>query len=303
MNVVFWIQSNDSPFIQMVINILVYQYEMINIIGSIIDENSLDKEPLKINDESLRTIAKEELSEFDYDIIIVTGRDASLIPILNEAEILNIDPNKIVLDRTVCAPGFTMDCYRAIRKSKLTIFSINCWGGLIYHTLGLPFLSPTINMFTSDKDFIKFLQNPRYYMNKELRFYKINYEENLKEDYPVFLLGDIQWDMNHYGKLGIDGARQKWEERRLKINWYNLFVMMLTEDINILKQFDELPYSKKICFVPFETDIDSALYVKPELIQGRNREFYQAVNETAMGILPYFDLFDMLLYGKKTLIQ
>lgn len=278
---------------------MAHQYRNINIIGTI--QNTLpQKNPIMINNKPLPEISKKDLPSMNYDLILVVGQDASLVPILKESKELQIDPDKVILDRTICLPGFTFDRYKKLRNSQLSILSINCWGGLVYHTLGLQFLSPTINMFTSGNDFMKFLHNPRYYMEKELRYYKMNYEINLKEDYPVFILNDIQLHMNHYGKLGVDGARQKWEERRLKINWYNLLIMMFTESPEILKKFDELPYAKKVCFVPFETDLYSGYYIDSKFSKGKNKEFYQAVNETALGIVRCFDIFDILLYGKKT---
>ena len=63
------------------------------------------------------------------------------------------------------------------------------------------------------------------------------------------------------------------------------------------KKFDKLPYAKKVCFVPFETELDSGFYIEPEIVRGR--EFWQPVNETSSGLMNY-DLWDMLLYGKKT---
>ena len=246
-------------------------------------------------------IDKERLKDYDYDIIIVIGKNASLVSILNEAEKFRIDTDKVVLDRTICVPGFTIERYKKLRNSQLSIFSLNCWGGFVYNRFGLSFLSPTINMFTSEKDMLKFLGNPTYYMDKELRFYKTNFEVNLKNYYPIFFLGDIQWDMNHYGDLGVDGARQKWEERRLRINWFNLLVMMYTENPKILAEFDKLPYAKKVCFVPFETDLDSGFYLEPQIIKGR--ALWETVNNsTSCGLMNY-DLWDILLYGKKTSIK
>ena len=300
MNIILCAQSTNSPYIIQAINVLVNQYESLNFLGAV-QFNALPIfGRIIINGESLPIINKSDLPYIDYDLIVVTGQDASLVPILKEAEELKLDPDKLVLDRTICIPGFTPERYKKLRNSKLSILSINCWGGLTYHTFGLPFLSPTINMFASEKDFLMFLSDPKYYMDKELRFYKTKFEPNLNWNYPVFLLGDIVWNMNHYGDVGIDGARQKWEERRLKINWYNLLVMTITEEPMILEEFDKLPYAKKVCFVPFETQIDSGFYIEPEIVAGR--EFHQSVNETSMGFMNY-DLWDLLLYGKKTPIQ
>lgn len=245
-------------------------------------------------------INKSELSSINYDLIVVIGQNASLVPILKEAEELNINLDKVILDRTICIPGFTIKRYEKLRFSKLSIFSSNCWGGIICHAMGLPFLSPIVNMFYSETGFIKFLKDPMNYMNKELRFYKMGFDKYLNpQEYPIFLLGDVQLYMNHYGKVGPDIARQKWEERRLKINWYNLLVMMYTENPAILEEFDKLPYSKKVCFVNFKSDLESAFYIDPALLPGR--PLWEIIlRMPQLEVTPIFDYFDMLIYGKKT---
>ena len=308
MNIIFWIQSPQSQYAAQAINVLAHQYGNLNFIGTV-QSNTPTPVPggIIINDKPLPIINKAELPAIDYDLIVVIGQNASLVPILKEAKDLNINTDKVILDRTICVPGFTLERYKKLRKSNLSIFSINCWGGLAYHTFGLSFSSPTINMFFGDKDYLKLLHDPMTYMNKELKFYMTNVEDK-KNKYPVFLLDDIRVYMNHYADLGVDGARQKWEERRLKINWFNLLIVMYTEKMEILEEFDSLPYDKKVCFVPFETSIDSGFYIKPEFINAMkkinpNYGLADAGNFIAENKIQYYDLWDLLLYGKKTILQ
>ena len=238
------------------------------------------------------------MSSIDYDLIIVIGQNASLVPILKEAEELKINPDKVILDRTICVPSFTLERYKKLRKSKLSIFAKNCWGGNIYHRFGLQFLTPTINMFTSDEGFLRFLKNPQQDMKEELILEKMQINPDLNINYPVFSISNTSWYMNHYPNVEI--AKQKWQERKKKINWFNLLVMMYTDDSATLKEFDKLPYAKKVCFVPFKTELDSGFYIEPEIVRGR--AFWQPVNETSSGLMNY-DLWDLLLYGKKTPLQ
>ena len=256
--------------------------------------------PIIINNTPLPLINKAEISSVNYDLIVVVGQNSSLVPILKEAEELKINPDKVILDRTICVPGFTMERYKKLRHSKLSIFSSNCWGGVICNVLGLPFLSPTVNMFYDQKEFLKFLKSPKEYMDKELRYYKMGFDKYLQpQQYPIFLLDDVKLYMNHYGKVGADIARQKWEERRLRINWYNLLVMMYTENPDIASEFDKLPYSKKVCFVNFKTNLDSAFYIDSNLFPGR--PLWEIIlRMPKLEMTPIFDYFDMLLYGKKT---
>ena len=194
---------------------------------------------------------------------------------------------------------FSMERYKKLRRSKLSILSQNCWGGLIYHSFGLQFLSPTINLYAGDRDFLKFLSDPKLHLDAELRFYSPNFDELSQREYPVMSLGDTKFHMIHYDSA--ESARRKWEDRRTRINWYNLLIMMYTENPRLLKQFDRLPFSKKVCFVPFESNIDCAFYIPPEFVRGRN--FYEAVNEIASNKIFCFDLWDILFYGIRTPIN
>ena len=213
------------------------------------------------------------------------------------ARAINLDTDKLLGDWIVCIPGFTLKKYRQLQRSRLSIFVRDCFGGIISNTLGLPFRAPFVNMFIDENEYIRFLRSPRVYMEEKLVFKGTNFEELLKFDYPIYMLGNISWHMNHY--RNFDEAVAKWNERKQRINWYNLFVAMHTEDPKVLEQFDELPYGKKVCFVPFKSDLDSAFYINREI--KKHEPFSRIAHLFALGDAPaYYDMFDMLLYGKKT---
>ena len=249
-----------------------------------------------INGKPVPFLDEKTLATVEYDIVIVGGVNVSMAAVLKDAARLGLDKDKIVLDRTICVPGFTLEKYKQLRHSQLSIISLVCWGGLAYHLFGLPFTSPTINMFFEEDDFLKLLHDPHHYFDKELRFYKMKSTETEKNIYPIFLLGDIQASMSHY--KDVDKAREDWERRRLKINWFNTLVMMFTEKREVLEEFDRLPYAKKVCFVPFKTDLNSGFYIDPTLPP--KRAFWTISNDTARNFVQWYDMWDMLLYGKKT---
>ena len=201
---------------------------------------------------------------------------------------------KLLGDWIVCIPGFTLEKYRRLQRSRLSILSINCFGGFVSHLLGLPFRSPFINLWLKNEDFIKFLRAPRVYLEYSLHFEKLYAED---QPYPVATLGNISLNMMHYKTF--DESFDAWEKRKTKINWYNLFVEMWTENPKLLEEFDTLPYGKKICFVPFKSDLDSAWYINPT-IDSQEKRIDGIVNNFVQGKIFYYDLFDMLLYGKKT---
>lgn len=295
MRIVIWVQSAQFQVLGLALGILNRRYGSISVLG-------LTNVPPSTNMKSGSfgvVIDKNDLAALDFDIIIVSGQDTSMKPVLEEAPSLGIDPSKIVLDRTVCIPGFTLEKYNRLRRSRLSILSRNCWGGLIYHAFGLQFLSPTVNLYTNEEDFIKLLEAPKSFLDEELRFYSFKFDEETKHDYPIMRLGALTLHMLHYDDA--ESARRQWEDRRLRINWYNLLVMTYTEDPAMLERFDRLPFAKKVCFVPFETEFDSGFYVDPELFRGKS--FYEAVNEIASNKIFCFDLWDMLIYGKNTTLQ
>lgn len=84
---------------------------------------------------------------------------------------------------------------KIINKSP-TIISNNCNATFIYKDLGLKFYSPTINLFFSINDFIKFIENMDYYLSLDL----IELTDNTK-NYPVGRLGDIQINFMHYSSF------------------------------------------------------------------------------------------------------
>lgn len=208
---------------------------------------------------------------------------------------LKLPEEKLLGDRIVCVPGFEFDKYRRLQRSHLSIFSRECSGGIFSHCLGLKFNSPIVNLNFSEKDYMDFLHAPQNYMEKELCFEKM--APSSEHPYPIFSLGNISIRMIHY-KTPED-ALAKWNERKQRINWFNLFVTAYTEKKDFLEEFDALPYGKKVCFVPFKSDLDSAWYINPKTYFEK-LTLGHMVRRFGWGEIFYYDPFDMLLYGKKT---
>ena len=99
----------------------------------------------------------------------------------------------------------------------------NCIGGILFHDLGLQFRSPMVNLMLKQPDFVKFVLNPGYYLSQELHFYE-------KPGYscPCAHLGDITIHFTHY--RSPEEAERKWEERKHRIDWDNLFVFASERD-------------------------------------------------------------------------
>ena len=56
------------------------------------------------------------------------------------------------------------------KKDNFTIISNNCWGGKIYNSYGMPYMSPTIGMVIYPKDFFLFMRKFNEYIKEQLVF-------------------------------------------------------------------------------------------------------------------------------------
>lgn len=55
---------------------------------------------------------------------------------------------------------------RQLKNRDFSIIAPNCIGGVIYHRLGMQFLSPTINLCIPDKkQYVRFAANLRHYLS------------------------------------------------------------------------------------------------------------------------------------------
>ena len=142
--------------------------------------------------------------------------------IVKTAAQFHLPEEKLLGDWIVCIPGFTLEKYRKLQRSRLSIFSQNCFGGLISHTLGLPFRTPTINMYFLEQEYIHFLRAPHLCMKEKLKLKKMVWSNGFKYYHPIATLGNVDIVLNH--NPDFDEAVKIWERRKPRINWYNLFV-------------------------------------------------------------------------------
>lgn len=113
--------------------------------------------------------------------------------------------------------------YTNIPNKDITIISNNCLGGVLYHEMGRKFLSPTINLWFEDNDYLLFLHNLNNIKNKKL------YESHSHNaNYPIgYLIADngqkIFVRFTHYDNFSC--AKKKWIDRCNRINYNNLYII------------------------------------------------------------------------------
>ncbi len=98
--------------------------------------------------------------------------------------------------------------FKEVRRLRLkntnpTIIASNCNGEFIYYDMKLNFLSPTINLSFDMNDYVKMLENLKWYMEQPITPY-----EDDRFDYPTGMLGDIEIRFNHYSTF--EEAVKKW---------------------------------------------------------------------------------------------
>lgn len=244
-------------------------------------------------------IYKSDLKNVNFDIVVIMAYETLFKEIYSEVQSLGIPQERIFKYDILCHPDLNIEKYIMLKKNPPSIFSNNCWGGVTYHSIGLEFTSPFINMYESETDYLKLLKNPKRYMRENLEFVNMCYNAELKIDFPVAKCGDILLYFNHYDSF--ESAKNCWERRKKRIDWDNLFIMMYTENRNLAQEFAKLSYKKKVCFVPFESDEESLLYVEFRNKKGMAElPFWKIVIGMAKGNYPYYDIFDLLEEAKFT---
>lgn len=153
---------------------------------------------------------------------------------------------------------YIMQKRRKLINHAPTIISSNCNGGIILHDLGLKFNTPTINLYFSTVDFLKFVSDLNGYLKNDLTETESSYK------YPAGRLGDITIYFMHYSSFAE--AKTKWDERKKRIDMNNLFIMMTDRNgctYEMIKEFDRLPYNHKVVFThkPYP-EFQSAVYMK-----------------------------------------
>lgn len=146
---------------------------------------------------------------------------------------------------------------RLIKNRDFTLISNNCWGGHAYRYFGRNYTSPTVGLYFSSKDYLKFVYNLRYYLSLDLKFIPLEgsrFEETVKKsgkkNVPIGVLDDVYIVFLHYKTE--EEAYKKWNRRKERVNFDNIIIKF--SDLGpaseeTLKKFSELPFENKFMIV------------------------------------------------------
>ncbi|MBQ9334658.1 MAG: DUF1919 domain-containing protein [Lachnospiraceae bacterium] len=242
-----------------------------------------------------RFIKKEQLGDIQADFFIVFADGAVLLEIQNEICEMGYADHQVIPYSVIGLTGFEVDKYMSIKRDIPSIISLNCWGGITYHSLALPFASPFINMFLEPDDFLTLLRDLKTYLAMDIKESGFTEDPNSQKVYPVGDCGGVKLHFNHSNSF--EEAKADWDKRRKRVNWDNLFIMAYTEDAEFAKCFSELPYEKKICFISMNIKGNGLEYVDIATDE-TDTKLWQHVNRIASRRYQYYDVFELLLSGE-----
>lgn len=163
-----------------------------------------------------------------------------------------------------------------IKTQNFSLISQNCIGAVIYHDMGMKFLSPTVNLYFDSKDFIKFVENLDYYLSCDITFLK-------DVGYIIANIDDLKLYCLHYHEF--DEVKEKWNDRKVRVLKDRIFIISTDRDgfdDTDFKKFKNLKYPKALitCKEKWK-DADFVIYLDkykndsqvPDTIP--DREFYK----------------------------
>lgn len=173
---------------------------------------------------------------------------------------------------------------------NFTIVSDDCWGGMIYKSFGLPYLTPFMWVGITPLEYLKLLSNLKEYLKcTPIQIYKPEY------NFPIGMIGDICIYFIH--STSFEDGINKWCRRVERINWDNIFVKMAIFDESQAIEFDKLPFKNKVGFTPMEYNLESCICMNEwqnPLVASRYFSFGAYVQ---LGYMQYFDVVKWLNTG------
>lgn len=167
---------------------------------------------------------------------------------------------------------------KTLRKRDITLITNNCIGGIIYHDMHLQFRSPTINLYFDNEEFIRFCTYLDEYLSLEV-------EEctSIEKTFPVGVLHGLHGDVHIYF-MHYDSFKQavaKWNERKLRINYNNIYVIMEAQrcSSSALAKFNDIPFTRKVVLtdgkqeIPYSFAIGNGTFYESNYWPGKLLEY------------------------------
>ncbi len=207
-------------------------------------------------------ITPQEIDAAAFDYLIIANK-GSFKAIKNSAIAMGIKENRIINGEVLLIPMFDFARYIKLLENPVTILSDDCFAGYVYNHLGLQFSTPLINIYWEREEYAKFIEDPLFYLNTELRVFREgSFETGVT---PIGQLGDDKRNvkMVFLHNNSFAEAKEQWDRRKARINKDNIFVKMGFSYVDvkdnakeILQAYDKVKYNK-ILFYSGTVDFDS----------------------------------------------
>ena len=244
-----------------------------------------------------RVVGKESLKDEHFDYVLVMSR-RYFGEIVEEIEGLGIERKKIIPGRIMDISHFQWNSYMEILESNVSIICNNCWGGILYHTLGLECRSPFKNLFVDAEELLHILPDLKQYLSVTPKLSGWETDPHSGQRYPVMSIMNAAIHFNH--DTNVDEALAKWKRRCEKVNYANIFVSIYTESDRVVEKFLRLSeYQNKVCFIPRQAGnakwSNHENIFELDLLPGQ-KEFWESVNSSVSGDknCQQFDILSML---------
>lgn len=190
---------------------------------------------------------------------------------------------------------------KRLKNRDFSLITNNCICGIIYHDMHIRFLSPTINLYIDNEEFIRFCT----YLDEYL---SIAVEEcsSIQESFPVGVLhgshGDVHIYFMHYDSF--EQAVAKWNERKERINFDNLYIIMEAQRCtsDILAKFNDIPYANKVVLTDGVQDVTNSFPIKGNFY-GDTYWSGKLIEYPHMGLYRYMEQFDYVKFINKGKIR
>ena len=184
-------------------------------------------------------------------------------------------------------------------NEHFTIISNDCWAGHVYRYFNMLYDSPTIGTGFFASDYLRFVSHLKDYMEMELKemdphdskhWIEIKTGHKWLQTCPYGVLGDVELRFSHYSSFAV--AYDKWCRRRDRMHWDNILLKMSEHTEQILRDFDALPYERKVTFVTKDYGLKSQVIYKEYLgtgeIKNNTAKFRKYINlENWINGLPF----------------
>lgn len=225
-------------------------------------------------------ISSSELSRIEFDYVLVFN-EKFFGDIVMQIQELKIEREKVLPGRIIDIPYFDWDKYIELYRSKVSIITNNCLGGILYRTLGMECRSPFKNLWVYPQELCEHFHILKKWIAEEPSFVRWNEDIHSHDIYPVGQIDGMEIHFNH--DTNWKDAIDKWKKGVRKINYDNLFLAIYAERKEIVDTFlDTVSKGTEVngvCFIPehIEGYDDNERVYKLKLLPGQ-KEFYETVN-------------------------